>query len=79
MLRLKAKNIGAQETLTEICVSLILKLIRTGQIPMGSRVSEVLLSRRLKFGRAPVRALSPSAWSPRRGSRVPCQGRPRPG
>lgn len=56
MLRLKAKNIGAQETLTEICVSLILKLIRTGQIPMGSRVSEVLLSRRLKFGRAPVRA-----------------------
>ncbi|MCX6934835.1 MAG: GntR family transcriptional regulator [Verrucomicrobia bacterium] len=37
-------------------MSVILKLIRTGQIAMGSRVSEVLLSRRLQLGRAPVRA-----------------------
>ncbi len=42
--------------MTEAGVSAILKLIRTGQIPLGSRVGEVALAQRLKLGRAPVRA-----------------------
>lgn len=56
---LKSQNSNGrngESSLTEICVSAILKLIRTGQIPIGSRVGEVALAQRLKLGRAPVRA-----------------------
>jgi len=50
------KGQNGDSSLTEICVSAILKLIRTGQIAIGSRVGEVALARRLNLGRAPVRA-----------------------
>jgi len=47
---------NTESSLTEQCVSEILKLIRLGQIPTGSRVGEVALAKTLKMGRAPVRA-----------------------
>jgi len=50
------KVVNAESSLTEMCVSEILKLIRLGQIPTQSRVGEVALAKRLKMGRAPVRA-----------------------
>ncbi len=54
--RQNARNRNAESSLTEQCVSEILRLIRMGQIPPGSRVGEVALARQLKMGRAPVRA-----------------------
>lgn len=45
-----------EASLTELSVTEILKLIRMGEIPTGSRVGEVALARRLKMGRAPIRA-----------------------
>jgi DNA-binding GntR family transcriptional regulator len=52
----RSKNGNAESSLTEISVTEILRLIRVGEIPMGSRLGEVALSNRLKMGRAPVRA-----------------------
>lgn len=50
------RNGNAESSLTEMSVTEILKLIRMGQIPSGSRVGEVALAKRLKMGRAPIRA-----------------------
>lgn len=54
--RQKSKKGDSESSLTEQCVSEILKLIRMGQIPTGSRVGEVALAKKLSMGRAPVRA-----------------------
>jgi len=54
--RQTSKNGNTESSLTEQCVSEILKLIRMGEIPTGSRVGEVALAKKLKMGRAPVRA-----------------------
>lgn len=56
MSRRNAKNGQTESSLTEQCVSEILKLIRLGEIPTGSRVGEVALAKKLGMGRAPVRA-----------------------
>lgn len=54
--RQSPRNGNAESSLTEQCVSEILKLIRLGEIPTGSRVGEVALAKKLGMGRAPVRA-----------------------
>lgn len=54
--RQNSKKGDSESSLTEQCVSEILKLIRMGQIPTGSRVGEVALAKKLNMGRAPVRA-----------------------
>ena len=54
--RQNSKKGDTESSLTEQCVSEILKLIRMGQIPTGSRVGEVALAKKLGMGRAPVRA-----------------------
>lgn len=54
--RQNARNSNPESSLTEQCVSEILRLIRMGKIPTGSRVGEVALAKDLNMGRAPVRA-----------------------
>ena len=50
------RNRNVEASLTELSVTEILKLIRVGQIATGSRVGEVALAKKLKMGRAPIRA-----------------------
>ncbi|MBI4028501.1 MAG: GntR family transcriptional regulator [Verrucomicrobia bacterium] len=53
---LSARTRSAETTLTHRCASEVLKLIRTGQLRPGQRLGEVAMARRLKLGRAAVRA-----------------------